>query len=71
MGLGETITYTGVKYVLMALVIAGIITIPMVFQVRGEFAGRFFTALWTLIVVAVASWFATKTLKIWWKRRDA
>lgn len=65
----ETGIYKVLGYVLMALVIAGLITVPMVFYVKGPFWGRFVAALWTLMVVSVAAWFATKTLKVIWRRR--
>lgn len=55
-------SYRLIKYLIMAMVIAGALTIPIVFQARGDYWGRVVTALWTLIVVALSAWLANKVL---------
>lgn len=70
----EEAQYNIVKYVIMALILAGAFTIPLIIKVRGDtFAGRFVVALYTLVVVALASWVATKGLRWgwgeYWRRR--
>jgi len=62
-------TYRLLKYFIMALVIAGVITIPIVFYVRGDYWGRVVTAFWSLIVVALSAWIANKVIWGLWRKR--
>lgn len=57
-------------WILEALIIVGVITIPMVFKVKGDLWGRFVTAFWGLIVVAVMATAMVASLKFTWGRRQ-
>jgi len=68
-GILEEGTYRLLKYLIMALVIAGALTIPIVFAVRGDYWGRVVTAFWTLIVVTLSAWIANKFLWGVWRKK--
>lgn len=56
-------------WILEALIIVGVLTIPIVFKVKGDLWGRFITAFWGLIVVSVVATAMITSMKFTWGRR--
>ena len=69
-GLVERGAQKAIVWILEALIIIGVLTIPVVFKVKGDLWGRFVTALWGLIVVSVVAWFMIGSMKFAWRRRQ-
>ena len=59
-----------ITWILEALIIIGVLTIPVVFKVRGDLWGRFVTALYVLIVVSVMATVMVKSMIFTWRRRQ-
>ncbi len=58
-----------ITWILEALIIVGVLTIPVVFKVKGDLWGRFVTAFWGLIVVSVMVSAMIYSMKFTWRRR--
>lgn len=58
-----------ITWILEALIIVGVLTIPVVFKVKGDLWGRFVTALYVLIVVSVMATVMVKSMIFTWRRR--
>jgi len=59
-----------ITWILEALIIVGVLTIPVVFKVKGDLWGRFVTALYVLIVVSVIATVMVKSMIFTWRRRQ-
>ncbi len=69
-GLIERGAKKAIVWILEALIIVGVLTIPVVFKVKGDLWGRFVTALWGLMVISVVAWFMVGSMKFAWRRRQ-
>ena len=69
-GLVERGAKKAIVWILEALIIVGVLTIPVVFKVKGDLWGRFVTALWGLMVVSVVAWLMIGSMKFAWRRRQ-
>ena len=58
-----------ITWILEALIIIGVLTIPVVFKVKGDLWGRFVVALWVLIIVSVLATIMVKSMGFAWRRR--
>ena len=67
--LGERASHKAIVWILEALIIVGILTIPMVFKVKGTLWGRFVTALWGLMIVSFGATLMVKSMGYAWRRR--
>ena len=70
MSLAERGAKKMITWILEALIIVGVLTIPVVFKVKGDLWGRFVTALWGLMVVSVVVWAMILSMKFTWGRRQ-
>lgn len=70
MSLAERGAKKMITWILEALIIVGVLTIPVVFKVKGDLWGRFVTALWGLMVVSVVVWAMILSMKYTWGRRQ-
>lgn len=68
-GLAERGAHKMITWILEALIIIGVLTIPVVFKVKGDLWGRFVTALYFLIVVSVMATVMVKSMIFTWRRR--
>ena len=59
-----------ITWILEALIIVGVLTIPVVFKVKGDLWGRFVTALYFLVVVSVMATVMVKSMIFTWRRRQ-
>jgi len=69
-GLVERGAHKAIVWILEALIIIGVLTIPIVFKVKGDLWGRFVTALWGLIIVSVLATVMVGSMKFAWRRRQ-
>ena len=69
-GLVERGAHKALIYILEAFIIIGVLTIPMVFKVKGDLWGRFVTALWGLIVVSILATVMIGSMKFAWRNRQ-
>ena len=67
--LGYRASHKAIVWILEALIIIGVLTIPMVFKVKGTLWGRFVTALWVLMIVSFGATLMVKSMGFAWRRR--
>lgn len=68
--LTERGAHKAITWILEAFIVIGVLTIPVVFKVKGDLWGRFVTALWGLIVVSLIATIMVKSMSFAWRRRQ-